>query len=143
MVAVRRQTAWTTEVSDPTEVAARDDQQRILREQLMAACRQVALTLGYDRCAAELDRIWGRDGRTVAATFLRAALHDDNRSHMRLEWLLWFAEQSEVVADLVLELGGRGKPKKTPEEELRDLKEIMRRELGATANKLIRKAETP
>ena len=142
MVAVKRQTAWTTEVEDPVEIAAGDDRQRVLRGQLMAACRQVALTLGYDRAAAELDRIWGHEGRPVSATFLRAALHDTERSHMRMEWLIWFAQQSEVVADIVLEMGGRGKPKKTPEEELRDLKELMRRELGQTANKLIRKAET-
>ncbi len=139
---VRRQTAQTTmDVDNPLDVAAADDEQRVLRSQLMAACRQVALSLGYDQCAAALDRIWGYEGRPVSATFLRAALHDNERSHMRLEWLLWFAQQSEVVADIALEIGGRGKPKKTPEEELRDLKELMRRELGTTANKLIRKAE--
>lgn len=142
MVAVRRQTAWTSEVAEPAELQAARDRRKLLREQLMAACRQVALTLGYDRCAAELDAEWGPEGRTVAATFLRAALNDEGRSNFRMEWLPWFSEQSEVVADLVLEMGGRGKPKKTPEEELRDLKELMRRELGATANKLIRKAET-
>ncbi len=129
-------------MEDPIEVAARDDAARVLRSQLMAACRQVALTLGYDECAAELDRCWGADGRPVSATFLRAALHDTERSHMRLEWFIWFAQQSEIVADLALEIGGRGKPKKTADEELRDLKDVMRRELGVTANKLIRKAES-
>lgn len=142
MVAVKRQTAWTTEVEDPAEVEKADDSERILRGQLIAACKQVALTLGYDQCAARLDRIWGPEGRPVSATFLRNALLDQNSAHFRAEWLIWFAKQSEVVCDLLLETGGRGKPKKTPEEELRDLKELMRRELGQTANKLIRKAET-
>lgn len=142
MVAVKRQTAWTTEVAEPSEIQAAQDRRKLLRQQTMAACRQVALTLGYDRCAAELDAEWGPEGRGVSATFLRAALQDQERSNFRHEWIYWFAEQSEVVADLLLEAGGRGKPKKTPEEELRDLKELMRRELGQTANKLIRKAET-
>ncbi len=165
MVTARRSPAQTSmDVDDPRETErefeAEASADHVLLIKVLAACRAVALTLTYDKAANALDGIWARHGRPVSPSFLRAALNPEGetRSYFRLEWVLWFARQSEEVADLVewvlwfarqseevadlvLEMGGRGTPKKTPEEELRDLKELMRRELGTTANKLIRKAE--
>lgn len=136
------------DVEDPhaaAEQVARDhDDQRLALEHFFAACRQVCRELGYERCANELDAIWSKVGRGVSASTLKATLAPNGeRNYFRFEWAIWFAQQSEEVADLLLEIAGRGKPEKTPEEELRDLKELMRRELGATGNKLIRKAAAP
>ncbi len=119
------------------------DRQVSLRDDVMAACRAVARELTYDVCARELDFVWAPKGRPVAASALRSALHDVERNNFRFEWVLWFATQSEAVADLLNEIAGKGKPKKKPEDELRDLKELMRKKLGTVAQELIRKAETP
>jgi hypothetical protein len=118
------------------------DDERLLFERLMKACREVCRELGYDRCAAELDAIWSPLGRHVSAGVLRQTLAPNTeRNYFRLEWIIWFARQSEEVADLVLEVIGRGRPKKKPEDELRDLKELIRAELPKRAAALIRKAE--
>ena len=134
------------EVDDPVQAAkerARErDQQALLFERLLTACRAVSHELTAEHCAKELDAIWGDRGRPVSAAVLRAALADSRGNYFRAEWLIWFAQQSEAVADLLLEAGGRGKPKKKPEDELRDLKALMRRKLGTVANELIHKAET-
>jgi hypothetical protein len=122
---------------------AESDRQRGLRDDLVMACRAVARELGYDACAAILDRVWGPLGRPVSASALRSALNDTERNHFRFEWVIWFSTASEDVATLLNEIAGKTKPKKTAEQELADLKTEMRRELGKVADKLIRKAETP
>jgi hypothetical protein len=119
------------------------DAQGVLLEQLLAACRAVARELTYDRCAAELDAVWGERGRTVSAAVLRAALTGTERNYFRVEWLFWFAQQSPDVATLVLEIAGRGLPKKKPEDELRDLQSEVRAEFPKQAERLIRKAASP
>ncbi len=135
-------------VEDP-EAAKRErerktEDRRELFERFFRACREVCRELGYDTVANELERDWGDLGRHVSSGVLKQTLAPNgDRNYFRWEWCTYFAEQSEEASDVLLEIGGRGKPKKTPEEELRDLKELMRRELGATANKLIRKAEAP
>ena len=143
MAAASRPQLAMVGLDDPAEAARAGDEQALLYERLMVACRAVARELTFERCAAALDAIWGDRGRPVSAAVLRAALSGTERNYFRVEWAIWFARHSEDVADVLLEIAGRGKPKKTPEEELRDLKEIVRRELGATGNKLIRKAEAP
>ncbi len=125
------------------EREAEADRQSALRDEMMLACRAVARELTYDVCARELDAVWGPKGRAVSASALRSALHDVERNNFRFEWILWFATQSEDVADLLAEISGRGKPKKKPEDELRDLKALIREELPKRATALIRKAESP
>lgn len=128
-------------LEDRAEEADELDAEALLREELWGALRAIARELTYEVCAAELDKRWGPKGRPVSASLLRAALNDTERNNFRLEWVFWFAKKSELIAELVLEIGGRGRARKKPENELRDLKELMRRELGSVANKLIRKAE--
>ncbi len=125
------------------EIDAEADRQTSLRDDVVMACRGVARELTYETCANALDAIWARHGRGVSASALRSALTDTERNHFRFEWVIWFAAQSEHVADLLNEIAGKGRPKKKPEDELRDLKELMRRRLGDVAKEIIRKAETP
>lgn len=130
-------------LDDPAELARDADDQALVFEGLLAACRACARLLTVEVCARELDRIWGDRGRPVSAAVLRAALNGTERNYFRLEWAIWFARQSEDVAELLLEIVGQGKPKKTPEEELADLKKLVRDELShKRAEALIRKAET-
>lgn len=130
--------------SEQLELGLRDIyRHRLLREQLLLACAAVAEDRGYAWTAKQLDDIWGPLGSHVSATLLRNCLQGVERNYFRAEWTTWFAEQSTDVADVLAEMAGRGKPKKTAADELRDLKAAMRAELGAVANKLIRKAEAP
>lgn len=129
-------------LDDPAELAREADDQALLFEHLITACRAVSRLITVEVCARELDRIWGDRGRPVSAAVLRAALNGAERNYFRLEWAIWFARQSEEVAELLREIGGNGKPKKTPEEELEDLKSILRTEYPKQAEKLIRKAAT-
>jgi hypothetical protein len=131
-----------TGLDDPAELAADADSQALLFEHVLAACRAVARELTYDVCARELDRIWGDRGRPVSGAVLRAALNGTERNYFRLEWLIWFARQSEDVAQLAREIGGAGLPAKTPEQELEDLHEVLRNEYPRQADRLIRKARS-
>jgi hypothetical protein len=137
----KQQLELVTETEQERE--AYDDHVRSWRDDVVMACRAVARELGYDTCAAGLDRQWGPLGRPVSASALRSALHDAERNNFRFEWVRWFADRSEDVRELLAEAAGTGKPKKTAEEELRDLKAAMRAELGKVGERLIRKAETP
>jgi hypothetical protein len=136
------------DVDDPVE-AKRDREREIERQQellsrFFKACREVCREQTYERAANELDDIWAPLGRGVSPSVLKATLSPGNeRNYFRWEWAIWFATQSEDVADLLCEVAGRGKPKKSPEEELRDLQNIVRSEYPKQAERLIRKAGTP
>ena len=131
-------------VDDPKEREREADDQRLLAEHFFAACRSVVREgRTWDSIAKELDAIWDPVGRGVSAGVLRATLAPNSeRNYFRFEWAIWFARQSEECADLLAEIIGRGKPKKTPEQELQDLKDLLREELPKRAASLIRKAET-
>lgn len=135
------------EVRRQAEEAERDaerdaDDQHLLFTQLIAACKRVARELTYGFCADELQRIWGQHGRHVTSAGLRACCEGVERNYFRIEWAMWFARQSEEVAQIVREMGGAPAPKKTPQQELDDLKNTLREEYPRQAQKLIRKAET-
>lgn len=135
-------------VDDPAEAekerSREADDQRLLAERFYAACRAVVRESSWDAVAKELDAIWDPAGRGVSAGVLRATLAPNSeRNYFRFEWAIWFARQSDDVADLLAEIIGRGKPKKTPEQELADLKQAIRAELPKRAEHLIRKAATP
>jgi hypothetical protein len=129
-------------LDDPQDAEREGDDQALLFEHLIAACRAVARELTHEVCARELDKIWGDRGRPVSAAVLRAALNDARGNYFRAEWVIWFARQSEDVAQIAREIGGAGLPKKTPEQELEDLKNVLRSEYPKQAQRLIRKAET-
>jgi hypothetical protein len=135
-------------LDDPNEIeneADREaDDQWLITERFFVACRSVVREVGgWDACAQALDAIWARRGRGVTASVLRAAMTGTERNYFRWEWCIWFARQSAEVADLLFEAGGRAKPKKRAEDELRDLKVAVREELShKRADQLIRKAET-
>lgn len=132
-------------VDDPREIERDADEQGLLFERLLAACKAVARERTYDVVAAALDAIWGSDkrGRPVSSSVLRAALNDARGNYFRLEWALWFARESEEVADLLLEIAGRGRPTKKPEDELADLQQVVRREYPNQAEKMIAKSKLP
>jgi hypothetical protein len=109
---------------------------------LINACKRVARELSYGHCADELEKLWGRHGRHVTAPTLRACCEGIERNYFRVEWAHWFAQQSDDVAAILREWGGARAPKKTPAEELEDLKRALLEEFPKQAAKLIRKAET-
>lgn len=131
-------------LEDPEEAkreAEREaDEQVLLFEHMLAACRAVARELTYDACATALDRIWGDRGRPVSSAVLRAALNDSRGNYFRLEWAIWFARQSEEVASVLAEIIGLGASSKPPDEELEDLKEVLLEEYPRQAQRLIRRA---
>lgn len=135
-------------VDDPTEVAREREReiedQRALLERFFAACRDVIRDSTGDKVANELEALWGDLGRHVSSGVLKQTLAQGevfNRNYFRVEWLIWFARESEEVADIVAEMIGLGLPTKDPKEELRDLQEIVRSHYPKDAEKHIRKAK--
>lgn len=130
--------------AEAAEKAERREARGVLRHRLMAALRQHAREYQINAAASELDQddaTFG-GGKGVSASTLRSCLEGTERNYFRLDWLFWFAEESEEIADIVMEIAGRGKPVKKPEDELRDLKEALRQEFPKQADKLIRKGQT-
>jgi hypothetical protein len=84
---------------------------------------------GYDGCAYRLNKRWDPlpHGRPVSPAVLRAALHNGERNNFRLEWIYWFAAQSQEIAEL---LARHVRPVKTAEERLADLEAELREELS-------------
>lgn len=135
--------AFDLETEDERDVETA--QQRRLWNDVIDACRQVVREFGgYDPTAAALAHLWGPIGHHVTAAVLRSALSvESERNYFRGEWLLWFSLQSPTVAELLATIAGRSKPKKKPEDELRDLQEGIRAEMPKQAERIIRKAATP
>lgn len=131
-------------LDEEREIEDEIDAGYIWREQLWAAMRQLAANYistsglkGYDAVAAELDRRWGKKGRPVSASVLRAALNDTERNNFRLEWADWFAARDPDIADL---LARRVKPEKTDRRMLDDYRATVREEFPRQADRLERKA---
>lgn len=134
-------------LEDPAEEEAEIEAGFVWREQLWSAMRRFCETYKaeersgikrYDAVAAELDRRWGRKGRPVSASVLKAALYDAERNNFRLEWVDWFARRDEDIARLIAQ---QVKPEKTPEQELEDLKAELREELShKRAEQVLRRA---
>lgn len=126
-------------LEDPADLARQGDDQALVFEHVLAACREVARVITVEVCARELDRIWGDRGRPVSPSVLRSALGDQRGNYFRLEWLIWFAAQSQHVRDLLVEFATD--TPKDPTEDLDDLHDVLREELGKTGEALIRKAK--
>jgi hypothetical protein len=137
------------DVEDPERT--RRDRERLteyrreLLERFFRACREVCRELTYERVAAELEADWGDLGRHVSSGVLKMTLatNDGARNYFRWEWGTYFADQSEECAMVLLEIGSRGRPKKDPKDELRDLQSIVRAHYPKDAEKHIRKAGMP
>ncbi len=136
------------DVEDP--VAAERDRVRKTEERqeqlsrFFRLCREVCREHTYEQVATELERDWGDLGRHVSAGILKMSLAPGNeRNYFRWEWGGWFCEANVQIADLYLEIAGRGLPVKKPEDELRDLHEAIRNEYPKQAERLIRKGKAP
>lgn len=134
-------------VDDPVQAErdaerARSDQ-HLLFTSLIAACRDAALASGgYDKAANALDAIWAPLGRPVSASFLRATLDpksSETRSYFRGEWLIWFAQQSAEVRELMIGIGEDAP--KDPVEDLEDLQDLARDRFGKAGEQLVRDAK--
>lgn len=137
-------------VDDPAEAAREAERERDehheLVEQFFAACRAyVRDESSYEVVATELEAIWGELGRHVSTGVLKNTLsknEDVKRGqYFRFEWAIYFARKSEACAEVLAQIIGRGKPKKSEGDELRDLKTVIRREYPRQAEALIRKGE--
>jgi hypothetical protein len=113
---------------------------RMRAEQLKEACRNVAITRGFDAFAKELDATFCDLGRPVSVGTLHNTLGDHERHYARAEWIPIFAEYDERVAEIIANAAGRtlapiGKLK--PEDELELLKERLVREFGTAGARLV------
>jgi hypothetical protein len=120
------------------------DAQKAVFDALITACRDTALAHGgYDKAANALDAVWGEFGRHVSGSFLNTTLKpvkpENAGSYFRLEWIIWFAQHSAEVRDLLA--GIAFDTPKDPAEDLDDLHDVIREELGKTGEALIRKAK--
>lgn len=123
------------------------EREHALLEGMLAAVRRAIRGIdgGYEASAVALERIWGPKGRHVTEALLRSCLAEDvetRRNYFRFEWLFWFALHSEEVRELLDEVNGKAKPKKSYEQLYRDQCAVIREELGGKlAERIIRKTE--
>ena len=128
--------------AEAARIEALGDAHAVLLERVFAACRKVLRDRQADPVADELEAMWANRGRPVTAQVLRSALADSRGNYFRVEWLFWFAEHSQELRELLLELA-IGQGPKDPADELADLHEIIREEFPKQATKLIQKAKAP
>jgi hypothetical protein len=114
---------------------------RLLMERKIHAARKLCGERSVKVVAAALDEIWGPLGHTVSASTLSNALRDHERNYWRSEWDSWFCDECEEFAEVVAEMIGKGKAKKSPEEQIEDYERLVRDALSPkNAEALIRKA---
>lgn len=115
---------------------------RLLMDRKLAAARILVDIKTLKVVASELDQIWGPLGHPVSASTLGNALRDHERSYWRSEWDSYFCDQSEEFREVCADMIGLGKRKRTTEEVLAEMKELVRDALSPKlATQLIRKAE--
>lgn len=124
------------------ELEAMGDNHAVRLEQLFAACRKVVREMTSDVVADDLDRMWANRGRGVTSNVIRASLGDSRGNYFRLEWILYFAEHSEEVRQLLMSVAIGDAPKEA-KDELADLQDLVREHLPKHADQLIRKAKAP
>lgn len=113
---------------------------RLWMDQKLAAAKKLIAERGLKTVADELDQIWGPLGHPVSASTLSNAVRDHDRSYWRSEWDSWFCEQSEEFNEVVIEMTGRGKSQRTPEEKNEWFERLIREALSPkNAEALIRK----
>ena len=115
---------------------------RLFLDRKLAAARKVVAEQSIKVVADALDQIWGPIGHPVSASTLSNALRDHERSYWRSEWDSWFCDESEEFREVVAEMVGRGKVKKSAEEIAEDYERLVRDALSPkNAEVLIRKAK--
>lgn len=115
---------------------------RLFLDRKLAAARKVVAEQSIKIVADALDQIWGPIGHPVSASTLSNALRDHERSYWRSEWDSWFCDESEEFREVVAEMVGRGKVKKSAEEIAEDYERLVRDALSPkNAEVLIRKAK--
>ena len=115
---------------------------RLFLDRKLAAARKVVAEQSIKVVADALDQIWGPIGHPVSASTLSNALRDHERSYWRSEWDSWFCDESEEFREVVAEMVGRGKVRKSAEEIAEDYERLVRDALSPkNAEVLIRKAK--
>lgn len=130
-------------VAEQLEMALPDlYRHRLLMERKLAAARKLCAERSVKVVADALDQIWGPAGHTVSASTLSNALRDHERNYWRSEWDSWFCEESEEFKEVVAEMIGRGKAKRTEKEQIEEFDRLIRDALSPKlAETLIRKAK--
>ncbi len=115
---------------------------RLLMDRKLAAARVLVSERSIKVVADALDQIWGPIGHPCSASTLSNALRDHERSYWRSEWDSWFCDESVDFADVVAEMVGKGKAKKTADQIAADFEALVTEKLSAKeAAALIRKAK--
>lgn len=115
---------------------------RLLMDRKLTTAKKLVAERSIKVVADALDQIWGPLGHTVSASTLSNALRDHERSYWRSEWDSWFCDESEEFAEVVAEMVGKGKAKKTPEQIAEDFETLVTEKLSPKeAAALIRKAK--
>jgi hypothetical protein len=115
---------------------------RLLMERKLQAAKKVCAELSVKVVAAALDEIWGPLGHAVSASTLSNALRDHERNYWRSEWDSWFSDNSDEFREVIAEMCGRGKAKRTDKEVNEEFERLVRDQLSPKiAETLIRKAK--
>ena len=114
---------------------------RLFMDRKLAAARKLCAERSVKVVADALDQIWGPLGHAVSASTLSNAMRDHERNYWRSEWDSWFCDESEEFREVVAEMIGRGKAKRSPAEMIEDFERLVRDALSPkNADALIRKA---
>lgn len=115
---------------------------RLLMDRKLQAAKKLCAERSVKVVAAALDEIWGPLGHAVSASTLSNALRDHERNYWRSEWDSWFCDESDEFKEVVAEMCGRGKSKRTTQEQLEDMERLVRDVLSPkNAEALIRRAK--
>lgn len=115
---------------------------RMLMERKLRAAQKLCAERTIKVVAHDLDQIWGPLGHAVSASTLSNALRDHERSYWRSEWDSYFADHSDEFRDVIAEMAGKAKPKKTKEELFDALVRLLPHELASKrVEALLKKAE--
>lgn len=131
-------------INEPTPARADEcsvDEMRDFGDRLTDACKQAVRDLGVGHCSAALTRAWGPKGRPVSEYVMQGVI--DGRFSMRVEWLWWFARQSDGVADVVEEIADDANRCRDDDVgEIARARIALREELGERATAILRRART-
>lgn len=115
---------------------------RMLMERKLKAAQKVCQERSIKAVAHDLDQIWGPLGHSVSASTLSNALRDHERSYWRSEWDGYFCDASAEFREVILEMAGKSKPRKTKEEMFDALLRLLPHELASgRVAELLKKAE--
>lgn len=115
---------------------------RLFMDRKLAAARRLCAERSVKVVADALDQIWGPLGHPVSASTLSNAMRDHERNYWRSEWDSWFCDESDEFKEVVAEMIGKGKAKRSEKEQLEEFDRLVRDALSPkNAEALIRKAK--